>query len=128
AAAARAMPQYPIREVDGSDWVALRIGVPADVPYSAAGIGPNWTVILGPGALAANVAGATKVLWLDDPVVGDRLAVATALAPAKGVILKRQYVDLAVLPSAQGLALMPMGESLQVTTDGDVLRITRPDG
>jgi tetratricopeptide (TPR) repeat protein len=147
AAVARAMPQYRIQQLSGADFAALRIAVPVDIPYSAAGVGANWSVIIGPGAqarslqiamaraaedgpasLAANVAGSTRVIWLDDPAVGDRLAVITALAPAKGVILRREYVDFAVLPSAQGLAVAPNVETLQVSTDGDVVRISRPDG
>ena len=147
AAVQRAAPQYPMQVVEGPDFVAVRFAVPQDTPYSAAGQGANWTLILGPGpqarsleipiargaedgpaSLAANVAGSTKIVWLDDPAVGDRLAVATALWPAKGVLLRRAYVDLTTLPSAQGLAIDPQVEDLQVTTDGDVVRITRPDG
>ena len=147
AAAARAMPQYRVQVVDGADYVALRIAAPTEIPYSTSGVGATWTLILGPGAqarslqiamarasedgpptLAANVAGATRVIWLDDPVVGDKLAVTTALSPAKGLILRRAYVDLAVLPSAQGLAIEPASDNLQVSTDGDVVRITRPEG
>ena len=147
AAVQRAAPQYRMQVVDGPDFVAVRLAVPSEVPYSAAGQGGNWTLILGPGAqarsmqiavarggedgpasLAASVAGATRIVWLDDPAVGDRLAVATALSPAKGVMLRRAYVDLTTLPSAQGLAIDPTVEDLQVTTDGDVVRITRPDG
>lgn len=143
----RAAPNYPMQLVDGPDFTALRILVPMDVPYSAAGQGPVWTLILGPGAqarslqiamaratedgppsLAANVAGATRIIWLDDPAVGDRIAVATALGPAKGVMLRRAYVDLTALPSAQGLAIDPVAEDLQVTTDGDVVHISRPNG
>ena len=145
----RAAPQYRMQVVEGADYVALRISVPGEVPYSAAGQAGagTWTLILGPGAqarslqipvargsedgpasLAANVAGSTRIVWLDDPAVGDRLAVATALAPAKGVMLRRAYVDLTTLPSAQGLAIDPSVEDLQVTTDGDVVRITRPNG
>ena len=147
AAVQRAVPQYRMQVVEGADFVAVRLAVPSEVPYSAAGQGANWTLILGPGAqarsmqipvarggedgpaaLAANVAGATRIVWLDDPAVGDRLAVATALSPAKGVMLRRAYVDLTTLPSAQGLAIDPAVDDLQVTTDGDVVRISRPNG
>jgi tetratricopeptide (TPR) repeat protein len=143
----RTASQYPFQEVDGDDFVAIRFAVPADVPYSAGGQGSTWSLILGPGAqarslqiamarasedgpsaLAANVAGATRIVWLQDPAVGDRIAVATALAPAKGVLLRRAYVDLNALPSAQGLAIEPVADDLQVTTNGDVVRITRPEG
>jgi tetratricopeptide (TPR) repeat protein len=148
-AAQRAAPQYRMQAVEGPDYVAVRIAAPAEVPYSAAGQpgSGTWTLILGPGAqarslqvpvargsedgpasLAANVAGSTRIVWLDDPAVGDRLAVATALAPAKGVMLRRAYVDLTTLPSAQGLAIDPQVEDLQVSTNGDVVRISRPNG
>lgn len=143
----RVAPQYPMQVVEDADFVAVRILVPTDVPYSAAGQGATWSLILGPGAqarslqipiapasedgppaLAANVAGSTRIVWLQDPAVGDRLAVATALAPAKGVLLRRHYVDLKVLPSAQGLAIEPEAEDLQVSTNGDVVHIARPNG
>ena len=146
-AASHNLPQYPIQAVEGADFTALRIAVPADTPYSAAGVGANWSLILGPGAqarslqiamaraeddgpatLAANVAGSTHIVWLDDPAVGDKLVAVTALAPAKGLLLRRDYVDLAALPSAQGLALEPVADNLSITTDGDVVRVTKPDG
>jgi tetratricopeptide (TPR) repeat protein len=147
AAVQRAAPEYRSQVVEGPDDVAVRFDVPEDTPYSAAGQGAFWTLILGPGAqarslqvpiarsvedgpaqLTANVAGSTRIVWLDDPAVGDRIAVATALSPAKGVMLRRAYVDLATLPSAQGLAVVPEVDDLQVSTDGDVVRISRPNG
>ncbi len=146
-AAQRALPNNPMRVIDGPDFTAIRIVSPFDEPYSAAAQGANWSLILGPGAqarslqapvkrasedgpasLAANVAGSTRVLRIDDPYVGDKLAVVTALGPAKGILFRRDYVDLAVLPSAQGLAIDPVADNLTITTDGDVVRISKPDG
>ncbi len=141
-------PQYALREVDGPDFTALRIVTPQDLPFSASGLGATWTLVLGPGAqaktdqialgrdkdsdgppaLAAKVAGTTRIVWLDDPVVGDRLGVAMALAPSKGVLQQRAFVDLTVLASAQGLAIEPAADGLQLSSDGDVVRIGRPDG
>ncbi len=147
-ALARAAPQYRTQVIQGADYVALRIAAPADAPYSISGQGGLWSLILGPGpqarsmqlsmartkdgdgpaTLAANVAGTTHIVWVDDPAVGDRLAVATALPPSKGLLFRRDYIDLAILPSAQGLAVQPAADDLTITTDGDVVRITRPDG
>jgi tetratricopeptide (TPR) repeat protein len=146
-AAFRAAPQWPMRQVDGADFTALKIDVPADIPFSAAAQGASWTLILGPGAqartlqiamarasddgpatLAANVAGATRILWLNDPDVGDKLAIATALGPSKGVLVRRDYIDLAALPSAQGLVIDPVTDNLSLSADGDVVRITKPSG
>src|SRR6185312_5648760 len=109
--------------------------------------GSTWTLALGPGvqkpavpvkaerdadsqtpALRAQLSGATKSLWLDDPVVGDRLAVVTALGPSKGVPGRRSYVDFALLPSAQGLAFEPAVADLNVAVDGEWVRVSRPKG
>jgi tetratricopeptide (TPR) repeat protein len=144
----RLAPQYAMREVDGPDYTALRIAASRDLPFSVSGAGATWTLTLGPGpqakaeqvaigrdtdddgppALAAKVAGTTRIAWVDDPVVGDRLGVAMALAPAKGVLQRRAFVDLAVLASAQGLAIDPAADGLQLASDGDVVRIRRPQG
>ena len=146
-AASQMAAGIPMRVVQGADYTAVRFGLASDAPYSLVGQGATWKLIMGPGpqarslqvamardasdgpaTLAANVAGSTRVVWLDDPVVGDKLAVVTALAPSKGLLFRREYVDLSVLPSAHGLAIEPAADNLAITTDGDVVRITRQDG
>jgi tetratricopeptide (TPR) repeat protein len=136
-----------MQAVQGADFSAVRIAVPADVPYFASGPGSIWTLTLGAGStptadlikvsrdenapsatLSAAVAGATKVVWLNDPVVGDRIAAVTALAPSKGLPSRREYVDLALLPSAQGLAVEPIADDIAVASDGDLVNIGRPRG
>ena len=136
-----------MRAVQGSDYSAVRIDAPPDVNASAIAEGATWTVVLASGpaqgadpvkigrdpvsataGLTVTMAGATKVAWVDDPVVGDRIGVVTALAPAKGVLDRREFVDLALLPSAQGLAVEPSREDLAIATDGDIVTIGRPSG
>jgi hypothetical protein len=133
--------------VNGAGYSAVRIASPALATVKAWADGGVWTLALGPGvqkpavpikaerdsdsqtpALRAQVSGATKSLWLDDPVVGDRIAVVTALGPAKGVPGRRSYVDFALLPSAQGLAFEPAVADLSVAVDGEWVRIARPKG
>jgi hypothetical protein len=63
-----------------------------------------------------------------DPAVGDRIAVATALAPSKGLPSRRDYVEMALLQSATGLAVESYSGDLQMTADGDIVRIGRPKG
>jgi tetratricopeptide (TPR) repeat protein len=123
------------------------VASPAVATVKAWADGATWTLALGPGvqkpatpvkaerdadapapALRAQVSGATRSLWLDDPVVGDRLAVVTALGPPKGVPGRRSYVDFALLPSAQGLAFEPQVADLKVAVDGEWVRISRPKG
>jgi tetratricopeptide (TPR) repeat protein len=136
-----------VQAVQGKDFTAARIASPADVAVTAIGEGAAWTVDLGPAVsrtldavvvtrdeassaagLAATVAGATRVVWLDDPVVGDRIAAVTALAPSKGLPSRREYVDLALLPSAQGLGVEPIADDVAVVAEGDIVTIGRPKG
>ena len=131
----------------GPDYAAVRIDAPPGTPFRADSAGSVWNVTLGrapapqtplvrvvrdetggPAALKSAVAGATRVVRLPDPVVGDQLTVVTALGPAKGVPLRRQFAQVNVLPSSQGLALEPLVSDIAVTHDGDVVRIGRPDG
>ncbi len=132
-----------IEVVAAPNVTALRILAPQGVQASAVAQGASWTIALGaiPGAtpspvtvkpdaggLSAQMAGATGVFWLDDPAVGDRLAVVTALGPAKGVPAPRRLVDADILASVQGLALSPLAQDLTVAADADVVRIGRPSG
>jgi tetratricopeptide (TPR) repeat protein len=136
-----------IQVFKGDDYAALRISTPQGASFYAEGVGANWTVSLGsgimdtpdpinvarddtasPATLTATVAGATKTLWVADPAVGDRIAVATALAPAKGLPSRRDYVEMALLQSATGLAVESYSGDLQMTADGDIVRIGRPKG
>jgi tetratricopeptide (TPR) repeat protein len=133
--------------VSGQGYSAVRIASPAAAQVKAWTDGSIWTLALGPGvqkpatpvkaerdadsptpALRAQLSGATKSLWLDDPVVGDRVAVVTALGPPKGVPGRRSYVDFALLPSAQGLAFEPQVADLNVAVDGEWVRVSRPKG
>ncbi len=139
-----ALPQARrIEVVSSPNATALRILAPENVQASASAEGASWTLALGhsaaatpspvtvkpeAGGLAAQMAGATGVFWFDDPSVGDRLAVVTALGPPKGVLAARHMVDADILASAQGLALAPLAGDLTVVSDAEVVRIGRPSG
>jgi tetratricopeptide (TPR) repeat protein len=132
----------------GADYTAIRIDSPQGTPVFASAQGATWTVTLGPGAqveaasqirivrdqaggpagLKAAVAGATRVVKVADPVVGDTLTVVTALGPAKGLPSRREFVQMALLPSAQGLAAESYISDLGVRRDGDLVQIGRPAG
>ena len=132
-----------IEPVSATNATALRILAPEGIVASATAQGPSWTLTLGAaadtppadvvlkpeaGGLSAQLAGATGVFWLDDPAVGDRVAVVTALGPPKGVPSPRRLVDADIYASTQGLALSPLAQDLTVLSDGDVVRIGRPSG
>jgi hypothetical protein len=138
-------PAREARWTAGADYVALRISAPGSLPVSARGVGATWQVTIGGVAalttavqidrgdsgereLVARMAGATRAIWLTDPVAGDRFAAVTALAPGKGFAERRQSVDMALLPTAQGLAVETPVEDLAIRTDGDLVTLSRPGG
>jgi tetratricopeptide (TPR) repeat protein len=147
--APRGVSQYRRMEaIKGRDYAAIRIISPRTTPVALVGEGSSWTLVLGPGpnkveqgsvtverdaesgeaALTAVLAGATASIWLDDPAVGDRIAVVTALSPAKGLSSRRDYVEMAMLPTVHGLAIEPYATDLRVAAEGDLIRIGRPQG
>ncbi|MFN3582363.1 endoglucanase [Phenylobacterium sp.] len=147
-AAPKGLKQFTaVQAFKGPDHAAVRIEAARDVPVFAVAVGNTWTIALGPGSQAqpglvrlgrdaaggppvvkAPVAGATRVIRIADPAVGDILTVVTALGPPKGVPSRRDYVQMAVLPSIQGLAVESFIEDLAVERDGDIVRLGRPDG
>ncbi|WP_304168501.1 tetratricopeptide repeat protein [Phenylobacterium aquaticum] len=146
--APRGLKQFStIQAIKGEDYSAIRIASPVGTPIFASSQGGTWTIALGngpqgqaapirigrddvggPAALKAEVAGTTRSVRVVDPVVGDTLSVVTALGPSKGVQMRREYVQMAVLPSAQGLAMEAYVEDLNVQRDGDLVHIGRPQG
>jgi tetratricopeptide (TPR) repeat protein len=140
-------PLRGVQAFKGADHAALRIDAEPDAPVFVASQGNTWTVSLGPGpqsqpaivrvsrdaaggpaTLKAPVAGATRIINMPDPVVGDTLTVVTALGPPKGIPSRRDFVDAALLPSIQGLAVEPLVEDLTVQREGEIVRISRAKG
>ncbi|MFT4911974.1 MAG: tetratricopeptide (TPR) repeat protein [Brevundimonas sp.] len=138
-------PATDARWAAGADYTAVRIAAPEGLPVSVVSAGSSWTVVIGGQpvattgvevtradsgdlALVVRMAGATRAVWLTDPLVGDRFAAVTALAPGKGLSQRRQSVDLTLLPTAHGLAIETPTDDLRVAADGDLVSLTRPGG
>ncbi|WP_341020186.1 hypothetical protein [Brevundimonas diminuta] len=129
----------------GPDFTAVRIPVEPGQAVAARAEGSTWVVTIGGTApspsgvdierddavkasLTARMAGATRTVWLTDPMIGDRFAAVTALAPGKGLKTGRRTVDAGFLPTAHGLAIETPTDDLSVTADGDLVTVTRPRG
>ncbi|CAN5409252.1 hypothetical protein BH09PSE1_BH09PSE1_24460 [soil metagenome] len=139
-------PAGETRWAAGPDYTVVRIAAPENLQVSAQGQGALWTVTIGgtpmsaasavevtrddtaATSLVARMAGATKAVWLTDPMVGDRFAAVTALAPGKGNGARRQTIDVTLLPTAQGLAVETPTDDLSIVTAGDLVTVTRPGG
>jgi tetratricopeptide (TPR) repeat protein len=139
-----------LQALSGKDYAALRLVVSRKTPVTVSGQGGSWTVVFGDGptaggeaggaitvgrdaesaeaGLTAAVAGAYRAIWIDDPAVGDRIAVVPALAPAKGLAARRDFVDLSLLPTVHGLAMEPYAPGLSVAVEGDLVRIGKAEG
>lgn len=138
-------PATDARWAAGPDYTVIRLAAPETVAVSAQAEGTRWTVTLAPNAtaapgvqvarddsgepaLVAQLAGATRTVWLTDPLVGDRFAAVTARGPAKGFGERRQTVDLTLLPTAQGLAVETRRDDLNIQAAGDLVTLSRPGG
>ena len=140
-------PAGGVRWAAGADFTAVRVQAPDGVSVDAAAEGAVWTVTFGapvrkpeveikpvrddrsgPTALTAALAGATKVVWLTDPMVGDRFAAVTALAPRKASVRRRGFVEGALPTTVHGLAVEAIAGDLAVTIEGEKVRIARPGG
>jgi hypothetical protein len=63
-----------------------------------------------------------------DPEVGDDLVVVTGFAPARGFISEQDFVEFHALASAQGIAIEPLADDLDVELAADKVVISRPGG
>ena len=142
----KGLPQFTgVRTFKGADYSAVRIDAKHGIPVFAVAQGESWTIALGggdqpqpsvvrltrdaaagPAMLKAPVAGATRVIKLADPDAGDTVTVVTALGPSKGLPSRREYVQMALLPSIQGIAIESFIEDLDVSRAGDIVAIGRP--
>jgi hypothetical protein len=78
-------------------------------------------------ALTASLTGASRVLTLDDTEAGDRILVVPAL-PGRGTLTPKRFVELMILPSASGIAVIPFADDVQGTVREDTVRFSRPQG
>jgi tetratricopeptide (TPR) repeat protein len=78
-------------------------------------------------ALTASLPGASRVLTLDDAEAGDRILVVPART-GKGTLTPKRFVELSILPSAAGLAVIPYADDVQATIKDETVRFARPQG
>ncbi len=63
-----------------------------------------------------------------DPEVGDQLFVVTAAPPIRGFLNPQDFVEFRALASAQGVAIVPRADDLEVGLTPDKVVIGRPSG
>jgi len=79
-------------------------------------------------ALNVNLAGATRIAWIRDPSVGDRMAVIPARGPVKSLTTARTLLEVTLASTAQGAAIVHLAPDVKVAVSGDLIDISRPKG
>lgn len=134
--------------VTGEGFVAARIVTAPSIQAEARLDGDLWTLVFSErieapprplgvrrdarrgrkGRIVLDLEGAQAARWVDDPVVGDRIAVITARGPVQGLTSQRDFVALTLLPSAHGAAATPYVDDLQLELIGQGAVLERPSG
>jgi tetratricopeptide (TPR) repeat protein len=119
-------PQIASLTADGPSWL-LTIG--------DAGAAPTRPLVIARGVTDKNHASisipfehAQKVHRIDDPEVGDRLMVITALGPARGFLKPLDFVELRALPTTQGVVVQPLADDVAAELFPDRITVSRPGG
>ncbi len=81
----------------------------------------------GDWALVTILPGAQRALLLDDPKVGDKIFVMPGRA-GRAVLEDRHYADFHLLPTAAGVALIPLRDAIAVEAKAARIRISRIGG
>ncbi|MCZ8104611.1 MAG: hypothetical protein O9972_42785, partial [Burkholderiales bacterium] len=68
------------------------------------------------------------VHWVDDPDVGDKIAIVTGRTSVHSLVKPLTFVDFRALATAQGLALTPLTDDLAVRAGVDDVTVTRDGG
>jgi len=126
---------------------AFRIALAAPSLAAAAAEGTRWVVSIGDTVLAptasltlertAGAAGTAlrvafgpvgRIRAVTDPVLGDRLLVATGEGPARGLLGAQRFAELEALSSLHGIAVAPTADGIVMRADEDYVAIGREGG
>lgn len=103
-------------------WV-IEFGPEAGALQAFIGVERESTPELGPRVFLP-VAEAGNLVEIQDPEVGDRLAVVPVYGPGQGVETKRAFLQFAVLATAQGVVIQPRADPIAVRTVRNGIEIT----
>lgn len=111
---------------DGSSWVIAlgdTVVEPARPIYLSSGYAGD-----GRSAVKTTLESIGGVRWLEDPDVGDRLAVVTLQGPPRAIVRGHAFVEFRALSTAHGMALQAVADDLSVTAGLVDVIVTRDGG
>jgi tetratricopeptide (TPR) repeat protein len=136
-----------VQMVQGQGIIGIRVPAPPDIQVSARADDNAWTFTLAARATAPAAAQLTRqvaadgrgsmsvrfgregvVRWINDPEIGDRIAVAMLGGPARGVDTRRATLEAAILPAAHGAVVEPRADDVTATYADGALTVTRGQG
>jgi hypothetical protein len=80
------------------------------------------------GRVVIRTTDGSQPMILRDPEVGDTIQVVTLPAIGAGVRIGREYPGAELLPSAQGIAMIPRGDTVRLDTNRESVEISQPGG
>lgn len=80
------------------------------------------------GRVMMRTGSAGSVISVTDPAVGSLLFIIPVSAPGLGMRLRRDYVKFRLLPTVQGLVVVPKADDLSVAVTGEEVEVTNPRG
>lgn len=128
---------YRVRTMRVKNATMMRIEAPKGLTISAESEGSTWTIRLAPTAIKPQrflkperksgdgararietmLAGAEGLVWFEDPVIGDMLAVAVSYGPSSASPTPRDFVEASLPATAHGLAIAPKSDDVAVTIE-----------
>jgi len=136
-----------VQVVQGQGIIGLRIPATPDIQVSASAEDNAWTFTLAARATVPTPAQLTRevnaegqgrmtvafgregvVRWINDPEIGDRIAVAMLGGPARGVVTRRATMEAAILPAAHGAVIEPRADDVSATYENGNLTVSRGAG
>lgn len=82
----------------------------------------------GKQGLFLTVAQSGRVVSVDDPEVGDKILIATVKTVGRGINGEREYPDLTLLPTVQGIAVVPKTDTVDIRPDFEGFVVTSDKG
>ena len=110
----------------GTDW-RVSIGERISTAGSPIEISRAWRDT-GEGVVSFGLKGARNVLRVEDPTARDTIDVATAGAPIQSNQMPRSFIEFQALQTAQGIAILPVADDLNVAVATDAVVVTRRGG
>ena len=139
---------YRVRTMRAKDATLMRLEIPKGLIVSADMDESVWTLRFAPtGAkpqrflaptrragesgrarIETMLIGAAGLIWFEDPVIGDQIAVAVSYGPSSAAPTPRDFVEASLPATAHGLAIAPKSDDVVVTIEGERVVVSMASG